>query len=216
MACAPAGVPDQPHAADPPRIAQGAPPAAPVLVPARQLQPAESGIAPVPRAPLNPAPWSGAPATAGPRSLRVTRLLIPDLHVDAPVVDVGVQPDGQMEIPPDPRVLGRWSGGANAGELFGSLVLVGHIDTARDGPGVLFRVRDLVPGAFISAAGAGGPMVTYRVSELKRVAKDDLVTSTDPFRQDVGHRLVIITCGGPFDPRTRHYRDNLVVLADLA
>jgi hypothetical protein len=34
------------------------------------------------------------------------------------------------------------------------------------------------------------------------------------FARDGRVRLTLITCGGPFDRRTRHYRDNVVVTAE--
>jgi hypothetical protein len=33
------------------------------------------------------------------------------------------------------------------------------------------------------------------------------------FARDGAVRLTLITCGGPFDQDTRHYRDNVVVTA---
>ena len=33
------------------------------------------------------------------------------------------------------------------------------------------------------------------------------------FARDGAPRLTLITCGGPFDAKTRHYRDNIVVTA---
>jgi hypothetical protein len=40
-----------------------------------------------------------------------------------------------------------------------------------------------------------------------------LAAGTDLFDQDVKHRLVMITCGGPFDRHTHRYRDNVVIVA---
>jgi hypothetical protein len=191
-----------------------APSPRPVVVNAATVPPAQDAIPPRPGGPVKPAAWAGTPAGAS-GQVAISRLEIQELGVSAPVVDVGVLADGQLQIPSDPEVIGRWSGGAQAAAPFGALVLAGHVDTARQGPGALFRIRDLAPGALIVARD-GGRAVTYRVTELRRVDKDDLVPSTDPFRQDVPHRLVLITCGGPFDRRTRHYRDNVVVLADPA
>jgi hypothetical protein len=36
---------------------------------------------------------------------------------------------------------------------------------------------------------------------------------TDIWSQRAPNRLFVVTCGGPFDPVTRHYRDNVVVAA---
>jgi hypothetical protein len=36
---------------------------------------------------------------------------------------------------------------------------------------------------------------------------------TDIWSQTGKEHLVLVTCGGPFDQATRHYRDNVVVTA---
>jgi hypothetical protein len=36
------------------------------------------------------------------------------------------------------------------------------------------------------------------------------------FARDGNVRLTLITCGGPFDASTRHYRDNVVITAQPA
>jgi hypothetical protein len=66
----------------------------------------------------------------------------------------------------------------------GELVLDGHVDMAGAAPGALFTLSSVRPGAVPA----------------------QLFTGTGP-------RLVIITCGGPFDPATHHYADNVVMYA---
>ena len=45
-----------------------------------------------------------------------------------------------------------------------------------------------------------------------RYAKASL-PAADVFARDVEPRLVLVTCGGAFDPATRHYADNVVAYA---
>jgi hypothetical protein len=132
--------------------------------------------------------------------------------VSAQVVDVGVAADRQLQIPADPLTLGRWSGGAEPGEPYGSTVVVGHVDTARQ-DGALFALHRMHLGDHIVAVGVDGRRVTYRVVASREVAKAELAASLEPFRQDVQARLVVVTCGGSFDPVQRHYADNVVVFA---
>lgn len=40
--------------------------------------------------------------------------------------------------------------------------------------------------------------------------------STGIFTRSGGRRLVFVTCGGPFDQRTKHYVDNVIVYAAAA
>jgi len=57
-----------------------------------------------------------------------------------------------------------------------------------------------------------GSEVTYVVSARRRYLKQDLPWRT-LFAQGELPRLVLVTCGGDFDSRTRHDTDNVVVIA---
>ena len=46
---------------------------------------------------------------------------------------------------------------------------------------------------------------------MRRVRKAELPTSI--FTRTGERRLVLVTCGGPFDARTERYRDNVIVTA---
>ena len=59
---------------------------------------------------------------------------------------------------------------------------------------------------------AGGRAWHYVVRAVRAYAKAAL-PSTAVFGQRVTPRLVIITCGGPFDAATGHYLDNIVAWA---
>jgi hypothetical protein len=179
---------------------------------ARTVAPGSTDLTPelTPSAPTASA--AGNPIGTNPVPIRLVRLEIPALGVSAAVVDVGVAADSQLEIPADPRTLGRWAGGAEPGEPYGSTVVVGHVDTAqRDG--ALFALHRMHLGDHLVAVGSDGRRVTYRVVASREVAKAKLATTLDPFRQDVQARLVVVTCGGRFDPVHRHYADNVVVFA---
>jgi len=170
------------------------------------------GIAPADSPAGAPAAVAGNPIAGNPVPLRLTRLRVPALHVDAPVVDVGVTGDHLLRIPTDPQVLGRWDRGAEPGEPYGSVVVAGHVDDRQE-TGALFRLRFLRPGDTIVAVGADRRTRTYRVAAVREVAKQQLVTRLEPFRQDVAARLVLVTCGGAFDPVKRNYADNVVTFA---
>ncbi len=195
---------------------RGLPPPVPTVASAAPtLRPDGAAIPPGTGAPDDPAGYAGAPTASNPVPIRLVRLRIPAIGVDAPVEDVGVRPHGQLQIPDDPRALGRWAGGAAPGEPYGSAVVVGHVDSAVRGAGAFFRLREVGPGELVVAVGVDGRTITYRIVARRTVDKNDLVAATDPFRQDLDHRLVLITCGGPFDSARRHYRDNVVVFGTV-
>lgn len=139
------------------------------------------------------------------------RLRIPAIGVNAPVVPVGVAADGTLGIPAGPAVVGWWAGGSSPGRTSGATVLVGHVDSAARGPGALFRLQQLRPGSVVTVT-AGGRTWRYVVRAVRAYDKARLPAAA-VFGQQVTPRLVIITCGGPFDAATGHYLDNIVVYA---
>ena len=126
-------------------------------------------------------------------------------------VDTGRR--GELELPADPGVTGWWVSGALAGEVYGSVVLVGHIDSRERGVGFFAKLLDARPGDRIELSGSGLAL-TYVVRSNDEVDKVVLSTSTDIFDRTTRGRLVLLTCTGTFDQQTRHYDHNLVVTAE--
>jgi sortase (surface protein transpeptidase) len=126
-------------------------------------------------------------------------------------VDTGA--DGTLALPADPGKVGWWVGGALSGEVFGSVVLAGHIDSRQQGLGFFARLLDVRPGDRIELSGQGLQQ-TYVVRSNREVDKDVLSLRTGVFDRRAPGRLVLITCTGTFDRTTRHYDHNLVVSAD--
>jgi hypothetical protein len=135
---------------------------------------------------------------------------LPGLGVAAVVRPVGVDGDGGLGVPDDPAEVGWWRDGALPGSAAGTVVLDGHVDTHADGPGALFRITALRPGDAVQVRAAGGEY-GYVVSAVRRYPKAEL--PADVFDRAGPPRLVLISCGGAFDRRLRHYADNVVVYA---
>ncbi len=143
---------------------------------------------------------------------RPTRLSIPRLGVYAPVVATGVEPDGSMTIPRDVDEVGWYRFGPAPGAEAGSAVLAGHVDGRGQGPGALYRTREVVVGDEITVTTAGGDRSVYRVVARQQIDKGRLPVET-LFERAGPPRLVLITCGGPFLREAARYRDNVVVVA---
>ena len=153
------------------------------------------------------------PAAPPPVITAAGRLRIETLGVEAPVVEVRVRPDGELEVPPDPSTVGWWAEGARPGAGRGSVVVDGHVDTARQGPGAFFRLGSMAVGDPVELTASDGSTHRYRVTATARYPKAEL-PAEEVFAQDGAERLVLITCGGDFDEASRHYADNVVVFAD--
>jgi hypothetical protein len=119
---------------------------------------------------------------------------------------------GELGLPRDPGHVGWWQSGALAGDVFGSVVLAGHIDSRDRGVGYFARLLRIQPGDEVMLTD-GAYELRYLVVSTRDVPKASLATGTDTFSQLVPGRLVLLTCTGPYD-RVTHYPDNLVVTAE--
>jgi hypothetical protein len=130
----------------------------------------------------------------------------------AAVDPVGLAGDGQLVVPDDVRRAGWWSLGPQPGDPSGAAVLVGHADDRDQGLGTFARLRELDAGAEVVVRTASGRDLTYEVVALERFAKTEVPMSR-LFSGEGRHRLVLISCGGAFDPVRRTYAENVVVTA---
>ena len=144
------------------------------------------------------------------RAARPTRVRIPAIGVDAPVIPLGLDAAGALEVPQDYAQTGWWTGGARPGER-GPAVVVGHVDS-QTGPAVFFRLTELDPGDEIVIERADGTDARFRMQRAVRVSKSRFPTAA-VYGATAAPALRLITCGGAFDRSTGHYVDNTVVFA---
>lgn len=137
--------------------------------------------------------------------------MVPGLKVDAPITQVGVDSQGQLEVPNDGDVVGwyRWS--AAPGKP-GNTVLAGHVDTRADGPGALFDLGHVKAGDRVRLQLSDGSARDYEVTSLQTYRKQEL-PGDDVFARQGPSQLVVVTCGGSFNRSTRSYDSNVVVIA---
>jgi sortase (surface protein transpeptidase) len=150
--------------------------------------------------------------TSGP--VEPVRLAIPAIGVDAPIVPVGLEPDGSMEVPAVDRAGWYHPTAVWPGMPAGSSVLAAHVDYGGR-RGVFFDLRRVPVGAEVWVLDGQGRARRFVVDTRFQIDKDALA-SHDLFRVDGSPTLTLITCGGAFDSRSRHYQDNIVVQASPA
>ena len=148
-----------------------------------------------------------APADRGPIPVSID---LPTLGVsDAPVTDVGVEDNGDMEIPGASEV-GWYRFGPSPGET-GSAVLAAHI--AYNGVDGVFRdLTEMRRGDRFAVNLSDGSSREFVVFGLRQWSKLDIPLE-DLFARDGTPRLVLITCGGTFNRALDSYDDNVVVIA---
>lgn len=133
------------------------------------------------------------------------------IDIEAPVVAVGVEDDGQMEIPSDVDEIGWYTFGPSPGEP-GSAVLAGHVSGGRQGRGVFYDLKRVEPGDIVEVDHEDGTTTRYVVVGVETVDKGDLPVDRI-FAREGDPVLTLITCGGSFSRSLNSYDSNVVVVA---
>ncbi|MEA2190774.1 MAG: hypothetical protein QOI73_895 [Solirubrobacteraceae bacterium] len=140
------------------------------------------------------------------------RVRVPARGIDAPVYGVGIDTDsGALAIPQQIDRVGWWRDGAVPGSRSGAILLAGHVDSAKRGAGAFSALRRARRGDVVKVTSGDGTTRSYTISSLLHVRKSALPASI--FSRGGRRRLVLVTCGGPFDAARGHYRDNVIVTA---
>ncbi len=142
---------------------------------------------------------------------RLTRLRIPAIGVDAPIVVKGLDADRRMEAPDTPNTVAWYDFSALPGEGR-NIVLAGHVDFAGVGPAVFWDLWRVRPGDVVELELADGKAVRYQVSGVETVDE-----ARAPVEAIVGagteERVTLITCAGNYNPATGRYDQRLIVTA---
>jgi sortase (surface protein transpeptidase) len=140
-------------------------------------------------------------------------LSVPAIGVQTgPLLGLGLDEHGALEVPPDAHTAGWFTLGPTPGST-GPAVIAGHVDYAGV-PGVFQRLRDLAPGDEIRVQRADGTTAVFSTYRVQRYPKSAF-PSQQVYGDTSGPELRLITCGGAFDEGTGHYRDNVVAYARL-
>jgi hypothetical protein len=142
-------------------------------------------------------------------------LEIPAIGVGTRLTRLGLNRDGTVEVPPPRRdsPAGWYAGLVSPGEV-GPAVILGHVDSAYEGPAVFYRLGALRPGDPVSVRRADGRTLVFTVDRVARYPKRAFPTTTVYGPAD-HPALRLVTCGGRFDRASGSYRDVVVVFARL-
>ncbi len=166
---------------------------------------ATTTVTPVPTPSPSPTPFV-LPASAP------VRLVVPAIGVDTELMDLGLNPDGTLEVPPGAFPAGWYTGGPTPGER-GPAVIAGHVSWRSDA-GVFHDLAALLAGDLLTVQRADQSVATFVVVDVQEYPKDAFPTEA-VYGDTVGPELRLITCGGDFDTATGHFVDNVVVYATL-
>ena len=159
----------------------------------------------------NPGGLDWRPATdPGPHPTNGT-ISVPALHVDAPIVKVGVASNGKMVVPRNPRDVAWLHQGAFPSETQNA-VLAGHVSYSGT-PGVFSRLRELKPGSGVSVE-IDGERWRFRVTWNCLFDRDTALAAKIMGRTDVVS-VTLISCGGVFDRGARTHTKRIAVRGEL-
>ncbi|MFG3494016.1 class F sortase [Streptomyces sp. NPDC047928] len=141
------------------------------------------------------------------------RVRIPAIDVDAPVMRLGLGPDGSLDVPPagNRNVAGWFKDGTPPGAE-GTAIMAGHVDNAH-GPAVFYALGALKKGHRVEVDRMDGRTAVFTVDAIE-VYDNDAFPDRKVYGRADRAELRVITCGGGFSQRTG-YRGNVVAYAHL-
>ncbi|MEU5399004.1 class F sortase [Streptomyces sp. NPDC005963] len=141
------------------------------------------------------------------------RLRIPDIDVDTPLMRLGLDSKGGLEVPPEAdRNLAGWYGGGTTPGAKGTAIVAGHVDNAR-GPAVFYSLGALKKGHRIEISRGDGRTAVFTIDAIE-VYEADAFPDRKVYGPADRAELRVITCGGGFSEKTG-YRGNVVAFAHL-
>ncbi len=155
-------------------------------------------------------PTTGARPAPLPYSVPV-RLRIPAISLDAPLVELGLDRSGQLQVPDNHnRNLAGWYSGGVAPGAAGNAIIDGHVDTMQ-GPAVFFLLGKLHKGDTIRVDRKDGRAAVFAVDAIEVYAKNAF-PSARVYGPTADPELRLITCGGGYTVKTG-YLGNVVLYA---
>jgi len=162
---------------------------------------------------------SGTPKPITPLVLAASAPLaikIPSIGVQSTLVQLGLNPDKSIEVPSldDPDSKAGWYKYSPTPGQIGPTVILGHVDSAKYGPGVFFKLGALQPGATVEVTLTDRIVAVFTVDKVGAYPKSAF-PSTAVYGTIDHPGLRLITCGGTFDPAAGSYESNIVAYATL-
>jgi predicted outer membrane protein len=152
-------------------------------------------------------PDAGKSSTDREAAVPPVRLKLPGV-LEASVQPVATGGNGQLQVPKSSSDVGWWAAGAAPGSVGGTVLLAGHVDTAK-GLGVFAALSEVPVGAKVAVTGGDGGEHWYRIV-ARRTYKQEALPA-DLFHGAAKPRLALVTCTGSYDRTAHRYSENLVL-----
>lgn len=142
------------------------------------------------------------------------RLEVGKIKVNAPIIPVGLEPDGAMQAPATQVDVGWYEKSAKVGaHSRHSVLLDGHYGTHAD-KGVFYRLHELTVDDTLTVHGSAGSKAVYKVVEMERAKLEDVdMKKAFYVYPEAQQSITLITCQGEYDTERATYDDRVVLYA---
>jgi sortase (surface protein transpeptidase) len=161
-------------------------------------------------APIQPDPVASAIDVAG--STKPLYVNIPAIGVGSELIELGLDGNGELEVPTDFNQAGWFRSGAIPGDV-GPAVIAGHLDSIL-GPAIFSKLSLLKPGDIVKILRKDSKVLAFSVTRIDNFPKEYFPTD-QVYGSTQTPELRLITCGGTFNQKVRSYTGNTVVYASL-
>lgn len=129
------------------------------------------------------------------------------------VESVGLEPNGQLGTPSDWHGVGWYFKSAKPGEK-GTVIIDGHYDLPGGAPAAFFSLKKVEVNDTLVVTDKLNRSFVYKVTDTFYVDIQD-PNRTEVFEDETERGLVLVTCGGVWNPALQTYDKRLVVKASL-
>ncbi|MEX2006604.1 MAG: class F sortase [Candidatus Saccharimonadales bacterium] len=140
------------------------------------------------------------------------RLKIPKINIDARLDNVGLTPQGDLDVPKGPANAAWYHLGVRPGQK-GSSVIVGHFGYKNRIPAVFDNLHKLQEGDNLYVEDEKGATISFVVRESRKYEPNADASSVFLSNDGKAH-LNLITCQGVWNETQKSYSTRLVVFAD--
>ena len=141
------------------------------------------------------------------------RLMVPQVHIDAAIEQVGLTADGSVDVPKGHNDVAWFKLSPRPGAS-GNAVLIGHYGVWKNGqPTVFNNLSKLRQGDKIYVKDGRGVITTFLVRESKTYGPTDEASAVFIANDGKAH-LNLVTCQGAWDKVSKSYPRRLVIFAD--
>lgn len=157
---------------------------------------------------------SGVPRlaqTPASKAAEPVRITIPKIAVDTSIVDLGLRPNGELDVPKDYNQVGWYVNSPVPGAI-GPAILAGHVDSPT-APAIFARLSELTVGDTVAVSRRDGRTVTFTIKEKQSYPQSQFPTAR-VYGNIPTPGLRLITCDGLYSEKAGRYEKNLVLYAD--